>query len=607
MLKKRLCSMFLAMTLTVGALPLSVSAAEMIVAEDDMVQNEQTIEEQITEDTQEEVLAESADETIVAEEAEETLSVQEQPSEISEDPEAYREAHRGEAEANEQQTALQNYTSRVTLLGNKSRRSIYTGKLYTVPSGKTITDGIDVSKWSKSIDWPKVKRAGTDFAIIRCGYRGYETGAMFGDEYYASNMKKAAAAGIKTGMYFYSQAISVAEAKKEAEYCLKHAKGYTVSAPIVLDVEYAEDESGECGRLYDANLSRQRQTDICLAFCKVIADAGYTPMIYANSSVLTHEMYAAQIKKNYSVWVANYTDKTTYSGGYDCWQYSEKGTVSGIDYPIDCNFGINLKLSMTKSVKLNKSSITMAYQNTASLSSKITPANSTDKVKWTSSRPAVATVSSSGKITPKSVGKTVITCTSGTKQDTCTVTVRPGKTQIRSISAQEGNAVKLTWNKRKEAGHYRIYRSSTQDGAHSYVGQSKDGSFTDTTITKGKNYYYMLRAVGKQGKDLIYSDNSSVRRAVVPEQVELKGVEKQKNGSLKVTWEKAEGAEYYRVYRASSANGPFHYIGHTEKSGYVNGKDLVKGRTYYYKVQGTTLIGGKKFKGKVSVVKGAKA
>ena len=193
--------------------------------------------------------------------------------------------------------------------------------------------GINVSKWNKNIDWNKVKADGVEFAFVRVGYRGYGSGGLGSDEYADSNMKNAAAAGVKVGAYIFSQAITEKEAVEEADYILQKVKGYNITMPLVFDFEYY---SG--GRLEKANLSRRKQTDICLAFCERVKAAGYTPLVYANKSMLSSDLYAEEISSKYPIWLAHYTNKTNYTGAYDYWQYSSTGTVNGISGNVDMNY-----------------------------------------------------------------------------------------------------------------------------------------------------------------------------------------------------------------------------------------------------------------------------
>lgn len=202
-----------------------------------------------------------------------------------------------------------------------------------------LLHGIDVSKYQKEIDWKKVKNAGVDFAFVRVGYRGYGAGGNFGfDEYYDANMQGAISQGIPVGIYFFSQAITEQEAIDEANYILDRIGSYNVTLPLVMDFEYASANGKQTGRLYDAGLSKQKATNICLAFCKTIEAAGYTPMVYANYNMLTTGLYPEQISNRYPIWLANYTNKTSYTGDYSFWQYTSKGTVDGISGAVDCNF-----------------------------------------------------------------------------------------------------------------------------------------------------------------------------------------------------------------------------------------------------------------------------
>ncbi|MCD7835535.1 MAG: RICIN domain-containing protein [Lachnospiraceae bacterium] len=198
----------------------------------------------------------------------------------------------------------------------------------------TVRNGIDVSYYQGDIDWSSVKNDGIEFAFIRVGYRGYgSSGALVQDTRAGQNLQNAASAGIKTGVYIFSQAITEAEAREEAEFVLEQIAGYDITMPVVIDYEYV---SGGIGRLYNANLSSEQATGIVNAFCEVIEEAGYTPMLYANKSMLENSLNAGDIP--YKVWLANYTTETSYQGSYEYWQYSSSGVVSGIDGRVDSDF-----------------------------------------------------------------------------------------------------------------------------------------------------------------------------------------------------------------------------------------------------------------------------
>ena len=186
--------------------------------------------------------------------------------------------------------------------------------------------GIDVSKWNGNIDWGKVKSSGITFAIVRCGGRYRNDRTLYKDPNYAANMKGATSAGIKTGVYFYSTALSVGEAVEEASLAVSMARGYKVSLPIFIDMEDS----------VQAGLSTEQRTAIAQAFCETVRSAGYTPGVYANYTWWTTKLNAGALSR-YRVWIARYNTTLGYSGKYDIWQYSSKGKINGINGNVDVN------------------------------------------------------------------------------------------------------------------------------------------------------------------------------------------------------------------------------------------------------------------------------
>lgn len=225
----------------------------------------------------------------------------------------------------------------VHMYGNTSARAMGTGYLHNsrYNSGYTIIKGIDVSHHNGSINWSAVKASGVDYAMIRVGYRGYTGGSLNEDDNFRANIQGALNAGIKVGVYFFSQAITETEAVQEADYLLQRIERYHITLPVAIDYEYA---GGSTGRLYAANLSKSKATAICQAFCDKVKNAGYAPMIYANKSMFENELNVGQLEKKYKIWLAHYTTQTSYSGNYYVWQYSSKGQINGINGYVDCNF-----------------------------------------------------------------------------------------------------------------------------------------------------------------------------------------------------------------------------------------------------------------------------
>ncbi|MCD8327430.1 MAG: Ig-like domain-containing protein [Lachnospiraceae bacterium] len=198
--------------------------------------------------------------------------------------------------------------------------------------GSAGTFGIDVSSHNGSIDWPAVANSGVSFAIIRCGYRGYGSGVLVEDSRFRANIQGAINAGIKVGVYFFSQAVTTTEAVEEASMVLQLVSGYSLSYPIYIDVEYSN--SAKDGRA--DSLSVSDRTAIVKAFCQTVVNSGYSAGIYANKTWLTSFLDMSQLSA-YKVWLAQYASAPTYSGTFHMWQYSSSGSISGISGSVDLN------------------------------------------------------------------------------------------------------------------------------------------------------------------------------------------------------------------------------------------------------------------------------
>ncbi|MBQ7657419.1 MAG: Ig-like domain-containing protein [Butyrivibrio sp.] len=200
-------------------------------------------------------------------------------------------------------------------------------------SASSGTLGIDVSKWNGNIDWNKVKSSGVNFVIIRCGYRGSSAGALIEDPKFRANIKGAQAAGLRVGVYFFSQAVNEVEAVEEASMCINLCKGYSLSFPIYIDVE------GSNGR--GDTISASQRTANIKAFCGTIQNGGYRAGVYSNKTWFTKNINTASLT-NYKIWLAQYAANVSYTATrYDMWQYTSKGSVSGISGNVDMNILYN--------------------------------------------------------------------------------------------------------------------------------------------------------------------------------------------------------------------------------------------------------------------------
>lgn len=207
-----------------------------------------------------------------------------------------------------------------------------TGEIQYVSDGQVISHkGIDVSKHQGDIDWQQVAQDGVEFAFVRVALRGYGTGKLVEDEYFEQNVEGAQAAGIKVGVYLYSQAVTEEEVLEEANLVLEKAAPYTLECPIVFDVEKV---SGAKGRMN--TLSVEERTRLTLLFCQTIEAAGYRPMIYHNMEMGVLLIDLEQLE-DYDKWFASYSEKLYYPYDYQVWQYSQNGTVAGINGAVDMN------------------------------------------------------------------------------------------------------------------------------------------------------------------------------------------------------------------------------------------------------------------------------
>lgn len=200
--------------------------------------------------------------------------------------------------------------------------------------GITSKRGVDVSKYQGTIDWTKVKAAGIDFAMIRVGARGYGSAQLMLDDNFVTNIMGARAAGLETGAYFFSQAVTEEEVVEEANFTVGALMNYGATYPIAIDVEWIENDKARTD-----DLTNEERTDLAVKFCETIKSFGYKPMIYATRDMLIAGMLPEKLK-DYDVWLCDeYRPEvgTDYPYEFNMWQYTRKGSVDGIPGEVDVN------------------------------------------------------------------------------------------------------------------------------------------------------------------------------------------------------------------------------------------------------------------------------
>ena len=190
--------------------------------------------------------------------------------------------------------------------------------------------GVDVSAFQGKVDWKKVKQSGIDFAIIRLGYRGYESGKLVEDEYAKINLKNAKEAGLKIGAYFFSQALNIKEVNEEIAYMMKILGDRKLDMPIILDWEIPTSDART------ANMDARTLTDLQLHFCETMVEKGFVPMVYFNRYMSGRLLHLTELER-YPFWLALYQDRMTYPYKVEMWQYTDSGKVPGINGPVDIN------------------------------------------------------------------------------------------------------------------------------------------------------------------------------------------------------------------------------------------------------------------------------
>lgn len=191
--------------------------------------------------------------------------------------------------------------------------------------------GVDLSRLQSGVNYAAIKNEGIDFCMLRVGARGYESGAIQQDERFEEHINGALAAGLNVGLYFYSQAVTEAEAVEEANFLLSKIGGRRISYPIAFDMEFVENDTSRI-----ETLTKAEKTKIALAFLNRIKEAGYTPMLYGNKEWLMTRIDLSELEQ-FDIWLAQEEDIPDYPYAFSMWQYTRKGEVYGITGYVDLN------------------------------------------------------------------------------------------------------------------------------------------------------------------------------------------------------------------------------------------------------------------------------
>lgn len=203
---------------------------------------------------------------------------------------------------------------------------------YHDEEGARLTSiAIDISAFQSSIDWAQVKAAGVDTVMIRVGYRGYGSGKIVLDDMFESHVQGALEEGLHVGVYFFSQALNYDEGVEEANFVLNAIRDYNITCPVAIDTEFLDASDARTN-----GLDIDSRTDSIVGFCETVKAAGYIPMIYSNRNWYVQSLDMSRLG-DYKLWLAHYTNQPDFPYKYVGWQYTDQGTLSGVEGSVDLN------------------------------------------------------------------------------------------------------------------------------------------------------------------------------------------------------------------------------------------------------------------------------
>lgn len=479
-----------------------------------------------------------------------------------------------------------------TMLVTPITASAFTGssnfmdKTYThqdrfVSSG--IQQGIDVSYHNGTLDWSTIKAAGVDFAILRAAYRGYGTeGTLVRDAKFAEYMQGAMSQGIPVGAYIYSQAITTAEAVQEANYILNIVRGYSLDLPIVFDYEFAGVKTGRLDSAWSSGkLNKSKMTDIALAFCDTIKNAGYDAMVYANKTFLSKNLDHEVIENaGYDVWLAHYTTNTNYTGDYKIWQYTSSGKIPGIEGKrFDCNFMYSGTISMSLKISNIPNQIYQGYD----VSPSVTVTNGgTVLTEGTDYTVSYQNNSGIGTATVNVFGAGIY---DGYINLTKTFNIVPDTVQNMQISKAGTNTVDLSWSPVSGADGYtvQIFKNGKWVSVGNFVGTSAQIS---GLLPGSVNYVHIAAYASSNGKTYIGNYNTAVKIETTVGAINPR-VSAYANNFVTLTWNKQTAANGYEVFKydASSKKYVLYKNITNPNTNTCKVTGLASNKKYYFKVR----------------------
>lgn len=194
--------------------------------------------------------------------------------------------------------------------------------------------GINVNAKSGDIDWQQVKNSGIDFAMIRVGHRETVKGRIIPDGQFTKNMDGAAEAGLPVGVYFYSKAVTDAEAEAEAKFVIEQIHGRSITYPIAFYWEFdLKDDGTQDENSRTVRCNGDQVTGFIETFCRMVETAGYSPCYYADKNMAYQRLDLSRLS-SYDLWYAEFRPKPSFFYDFKMWQYTKEADVPGISVKV---------------------------------------------------------------------------------------------------------------------------------------------------------------------------------------------------------------------------------------------------------------------------------
>ncbi len=442
-----------------------------------------------------------------------------------------------------------------------------------------LYQGVDISYHNGTVNWAKMKAAGVDFVILRAGNRFVQSGNLRKDPQFDNYIKGASAQGLKIGVYFFSQAITVAEAKEEAKHTLEYIAPYKdiITLPVVFDYEFYD--GGRLNKAY-ANWAKSKRksimTSIAEGFCSTVEAAGYDAMIYASKYFFYDNLNYQQLEKKYQIWLAHYTKKTDYTGKINYWQYSSDGRISGVSGAVDTNFLYALPevedipdCEYTGSAVEPELKVSDGFADfvkgkdyTVTFSNNVEYGVATAVVKGLGKYAATLNKTLNFNIVPKTVHNITFT-----DKDTHQFTVNWDKTD-------DADGYQLAYV--TSSGQYNVIRRLDAETNFAKI----------TTVNPAITYSYSVRGYKVIDGVTHYGAYSEVKKVVTPpDKITNLVTESRTNKKIKLKWDKMGSSDKYYVYQYDNAKKAWVYIATAGKGATYTVKNLNANTDYKYCVK----------------------